>query len=492
MEKGQKLSDTARANSLGRKLEIIIIIALTLSYVTQGTKNSISVIGLVIILLSLWVPVIASYIVYKKNPESTAIRHIIGIGYGLFYVIVCIISEQRLVFAYAFPMVIVVSIFCDYLFSIIVSSTVIAIAITHAILFTVRTGFTPENIAAMEIEIAASLLVGIYSIISSKFIIDVNLRNIKSAQDAALKTENLLNDVMNVSNNLVEDVQLVSGQMTSLAASSTETLEAMTGVQDGSAETADAVHNQLVKTEEIQDQIAQVTIAADNIGGSVNKSVLAIQEGRENVEKLIGNAVNSEEAGHKAVEQLEALKDYTEQMGSIVALIQSVASSTNLLSLNASIEAARAGEAGRGFAVVAGEISNLASQTQSATADINDLIENLTSEVGNVTDAISALVESNKVQTESARVTADSFEKIAENTKTISSNSENLSQIVGTLDDANKEIISNIQTVSDITKEVSSHSATTCEKTEENEKIVLRVQSIVEEMTANARRLKEL
>lgn len=486
------MSESQVINRMANILFTVECVILLLAYGVQFAQGSKTAGNFAILAVTDILPVIICWVIYKMNPGSTKIRHFMGIGFGIFYAFSCFTSNEQMVFTYAIPMILVVTLFNDAAFSFKISVGVAAISVGHSIWYTAGQNWTSEAVAALEIEAVVMVIICVYSVTCNKLIARLNGDKVTAIDAAGEKTGTLLEQVMSISEKMIEEVSVISDKMTQLTASSEETLASMQEVQSGTTDSAESIQNQLVKTEEIQTQIEKVTNATNSISTNVDASVDACHAGRENIEKLMKQSEISEKAGSEVMKDVEGLKNSTEQMESIVALIKSVASQTSLLALNASIEAARAGEAGRGFAVVATEISDLAGQTSSATGSISELIEGISRIVNEVVTAISSLVESNKVQNESATVTSGSFEKIVDSVKGIREDSQTLSSVVTRLAAANQEIVESIQTISAITEEVSAHSTTTCEATQQNEAIVEDVQRVVEEMINNAEKLSSL
>jgi len=113
--------------------------------------------------------------------------------------------------------------------------------------------------------------------------------------------------------------------------------------------------------------------ASEEVSSSMEQMVANIQQNTDNsreTEKIANKAAKDIQISSNAVsETVEAIKTIVER----IAIIEEIASKTDLLALNAAVEAARAGEHGKGFAVVAAEVRKLAERSQKAAAEITEI-----------------------------------------------------------------------------------------------------------------------
>lgn len=485
-------SEKKYINNTAMKGHTIIDSILFIAYLLEVFKGSRTIGYFTLFALLTVVPVVAEWIIYSRNPESGAIKYLMGITYGILYLFVIFTTTSLLPFTYAFPMFIVIVLYMDPRFNILIGVFATCANVAYVIYYAMTTGYAKAEIPDVEIRIAAIVLTTVFMIFITVAVTKVNNMKLEQIQAQTEEMSDMMSNILTTSQNMITDITEVTRQMTGLGDSVVKVHDAMQEVSAGSVETAESVQVQIQRTEQIQAYIGNVKNTTAQIEQNVHDTVNKVAAGREQMAALESQVEQSRSANAEVLKKMQELSVYAGQMNTITETIDNITDSTVMLALNASIEAARAGESGKGFAVVASQISELAKQTQTATSDISSLIENINRELAHVADAVNMVARSNDANAESTNMVKNTFTGIADGTQDINGRTGELLHIVTELEQANGDIVENIQTISAITEEISAHANETFHACEENMRIVGSVRETVENLNAGAKQLQNV
>ncbi len=483
-------TEAARSNLYAMTCHIIMAVILVAAYALETfAKGERALWYFAVVCVLGLVPVGIELFFYRKNNETSAIKHCIGYGFSLFYMFLLFTATSPLTFTYAILMIMVVAVFNDSAFALKVNMGAVLCNIIHIVLSITTGEFGYVNLATSEIQLALMLLMAGFSIVQANVLSKNNnhkLAQIKKQQEEA---QQKYQTTMVVVEQMSADINEMTAKIAGLVETVDYTKNAMSEVSQGSTDIAEAVQNQLLQTQNIEHNLAEVDKAASTLVKEMNGTVEMIQAGRVNMDAMVEKVQNSVESGSQVAGQLETLDAKITEMNSIVEIINSIASKTALLALNASIEAARAGEAGRGFAVVADEISNMATQTKDATVHITSLIGNVSEAISGVVTVIREMITDINSEKEITLSTAQSFAKITASTEVMGGNVSKLSDILEVLIKANTDIIDSISTISGVSEEVCAHANQTLESEENNADKLEKISGLMKELDELTARL---
>nr|WP_252271430.1 methyl-accepting chemotaxis protein [Pseudomonas subflava] len=273
-----------------------------------------------------------------------------------------------------------------------------------------------------------------------------NLRSIiqVDSNDEAGQLQQSLADMQNNLKQMIETIRRDSEQLQDTAQNLSG---ASQSIVHSAHEESDNATSMAAAMEQMILNIAQIAEHARNAQTISSQSERLASDGGQVILGVVDGMSRIAEAVNESSTTITALGQSSEEIHSIIQVINGIAEQTNLLALNAAIEAARAGEAGRGFAVVADEVRNLAARTAQSTQEITGMIERIRSSTTQAVNSMQAGVTQVNDGVHLARQAGESISEIRGGAQRAAEVVEEISHTIGEQSKASGEVAQRVEQI---------------------------------------------
>ena len=258
-------------------------------------------------------------------------------------------------------------------------------------------------------------------------------------------------------------VATINDTSVQVAASAQETQATAMHLADAAEHQAQEINSATDRINEIASSINQVSRNSADSAEVARRSVQIATNGAGVVRQTIAGMDSIRDQIQETSKRIKRLGESSQEIGSIVELINDISEQTNILALNAAIQAASAGEAGRGFAVVADEVQRLADRSSSATKRIESLVQTIQADTN---EAVSSMEQTTSEVVAGARLAEDAGTALGEIEKVSSDLSgliEGISVAAQEQSNAASNITQTMNTIQSITAQTSQGASQTAE-----------------------------
>lgn len=441
----------ASANKKALLIWVLIGAVLTIAYFVEWINGSRTTSYMLIFNLLCWIPIAATLILLKiKGWDFEECKHVIAIGYFVFYAFVIFTGFDYITFVYIFPVVSMLMLYKDKGLMLRCAGANAFVVVAKFVNELLTTGLEHNAVVSYEIQFGCILLAYI---------------GYTWAINHLAKSDGAMLDAVNANlDRVVKSIEKVKAASNSIVDGVNVVRELSDENQQGASDVVDNMDSLISNNNVLRERTDSSIAATDKINEQVENVAGLIQEMVKLMEQSVENAKTSStqlsevvkctnEMAELSAEVEHNLKEFSNEFEMVkqeTGTIESINSQTNLLALNASIEAARAGAAGKGFAVVADEIRKLSEETQVSSGSIREALLNLEQTSEKMTMSITKTLNLVATNLENVMTVNKSVNDITDDSVRLGENIRVVNDAMSEVEDSNQNMVNNMNQVSEV------------------------------------------
>ena len=439
------------ANKKALRMWVIIGLALTGAYIAECVKGARTVPYTVLFCFVCWVPFVFTYIFIKiKGWDYDNCKHMVAVGYFIFYFFLLFTSYYHITFAYSFPVVSMLVLYKDRSLMIRCGIMNLFDVVVTFIKDWLTTGFTHDDIVSYEIMFGCVILVYLSYTWAIKHLAESDGAMLDAVKGNLERVVHSIEKVKVASNSIVDGMNVVRELSDENQEGATDVVRNMESLISNNEVLNERTQSSILATDKISEQV-------ENVATLIKEMVQLMEQSVENAKTSSGQlsevvqCTNAMANLSKEVE--ENLKEFSTEFTMVkeeTGTIEEINSQTNLLALNASIEAARAGEAGKGFAVVAEEIRKLSEETQVSSGSIRSALQKLEQTSDRMTKSITETLQLVATNLENVMIVDKSVNSITTDSIQLGENIRIVNDAMGEVEDSNQNMVDNMHQVNEV------------------------------------------
>ncbi|WP_461251914.1 methyl-accepting chemotaxis protein, partial [Treponema sp. R8-4-B8] len=294
---------------------------------------------------------------------------------------------------------------------------------------------------------------------------DINVHTKDEIGDLARDFNSTLDKIKNMVGTIKNEAGMLSDIGNALSSNMTETAAAVNQITANIQSVKGRVINQSASVTETNATMEQVITNINKLNGHVDNQSRNVSQASSAIEEMVANIgsvtntlvnnadnvktlIEASEVGRSGLQEvatdIQEISRESEGLLEINAVMENIASQTNLLSMNAAIEAAHAGEAGKGFAVVADEIRKLAESSSDQSKTIGTVLKKIAESIKKITASTDNVLKR--------------FEAIDSGIKTVADQEGNIRNAMEEQGEGSKQVLQSVGGLNDLTRQVKSGS----------------------------------